>query len=143
MRHAGLMLIGVGLVCLCAILASPALSQEEEKAEALPTPAQGTPKLESLYGEILAVNETAGSLTVQYYDYDTDEEKDVELALDKDTKLENAASIKDVKSGDWVDVSYAPGEGGKKLVKSIRVEKAEEAAATSGVSGEDLADEGD
>ncbi len=117
----------VAVFCLAACLAllvSSGIAQEEKKAEAVP--AQSGPKVESVYGEVLAVNETAQSLTVQYYDYDADEEKNLEVLVNQDSKLENASSLKDVKTGDWVDVDYATSEGGKKVAKTVKVEKAEE-----------------
>jgi hypothetical protein len=83
------------------------------------------PKDLSIYGEVQAVNVQAGTMTVQYYDYDSDEEKNMDVAVDKDTKLENAKDLNDVRKGDWVDVTYAV-SGGKNLAKSVSVEKEEE-----------------
>ena len=78
----------------------------------------------SIYGEVQAVNTVANSLTVQYYDYDSDEEKTVEITADKDTKIENAAALANISKSDWVDITYAAA-GGKNLAKSIMVEKEE------------------
>ena len=78
----------------------------------------------SIYGEVLAVNSAANTMSVQYYDYDSDEEKTVELGLTADTKLENAAALNDVKKGDWVDAVYTV-TGGKNMAKSVIVEKEE------------------
>ena len=46
----------------------------------------------SIYGEIKAVNPTSNSITVQYYDYDSDQEKSIEITADTNTKIENAAT---------------------------------------------------
>ena len=40
----------------------------------------------SIYGEIKAVNQAASSITVQYYDYDSDQEKSIEIIADTNTK---------------------------------------------------------
>ena len=88
------------------------------------TPAQEI----SIYGEVKAVNPAVSSVTVQYYDYDSDEEKTIEIASDSNTKMENAATINDVKQGNWADVIYTV-VNGKNIAKSIIVEKEEEAPA--------------
>ena len=84
----------------------------------------------SIYGEVQAVNVQAASMSVQYYDYDNDEEKTLEVSLDKDSKLENVKSIAEVKKGDWVDVTYTV-TGGKNTAKVVSVETEEPAAETS------------
>ena len=82
----------------------------------------------SIYGEVKAVNTAVSSMTVQYYDYDSDEEKTIEVSSDSNTKMENAATINDVKQGNWADVIYTV-VNGKNIAKSIIVEKEEEAPA--------------
>jgi hypothetical protein len=81
----------------------------------------------SIYGEVQAVNAQAASISVQYYDYDNDEEKTIEVSLDKDSKLENVKAVDEVKKGDWVDVTYVAA-GGKNVAKMVSVE-AEEVSA--------------
>ena len=78
----------------------------------------------SIYGEVKSVNLAAGSLSVQYYDYDSDEEKTAEIAINKDTKIENVLAINDIKQGDWVDVTYNISDG-KNAAKLVSVEKEE------------------
>lgn len=78
----------------------------------------------SIYGEVQAVNVPASSISVQYYDYDNDEEKVMELSLDKDSKLENVKAIDEVKRGDWVDATYTT-SGGKSTAKMVIVEAEE------------------
>ena len=82
----------------------------------------------SIYGEIKAVNQAASSVTVQYYDYDSDQEKSIEIMTDSNTKMENAATINDIKQGNWADVIYAI-INGKNIAKSIVVEKEEDTPA--------------
>jgi hypothetical protein len=141
---------------LIVLMVIPAFSQEENKtakeesapeAVAAPAPVQTpvqvpaqeaakTPEA-SIYGEVQAVNASTGSITVQYYDYDNDEEKTLEITVDKDTKLENVKAIDEMKKGDWVDVNYMSG-GGKNTAKMVSVEKEEPAAAeTAPAAGEE------
>lgn len=75
-----------------------------------------------VYGEIGSINAAAGSMVVDYYDYDSDNEKTVEVTTDANTKIEGGLTIKDIKAGDWVDISYMV-EDGKNAAKSIAVEK--------------------
>jgi len=75
----------------------------------------------SIYGEVQAVNVQAASMSVQYYDYDNDEEKTLEVSLDKDSKLENVKTINEVKKGDWVDVTYTVTDG-KNTARNVNVE---------------------
>ena len=92
-----------------------------------PAPAE-TPKAAdlSIYGEIQAVNVATNSMSIQYYDYDNDEEKTLEIATDGNTKLENVKSVGDIKKGDWADVTYT-NAGGKNTAKMLSVEKEEPA----------------
>ena len=124
------------MVAVSAVLLAGLVGCQEETMT-MPAPAQSEPKTESVYGEVTSVNEAGSSMAVQYYDYDTDEEKVVELVVDNNTKLENAAALKDIKVGDWVDTDYSLAADGKKTATSVKVEKAEEpelpdAAETAG-----------
>ena len=126
------MLVLSAVITICAI---PAFSQEAAKQEAnkeavspavaapaAPEPAKASEL--SIYGEVQAVVVPANSMTVQYYDYDNDEEKSIEIISDKDTKMENVRAISEIKKGDWVDVTYTASSG-KNIAKIISVEKEE------------------
>jgi len=78
----------------------------------------------SIYGEVQAADGAAQTITVQYYDYDADEEKTISISCDPATKFENAASVADMKKGDWTDVTYILKDG-KAVAKSVVVEKEE------------------
>ena len=99
-----------------------------EAVTAAPADTTVQPQEISIYGEVKAVNPTASSMSVQYYDYDSDEEKSIEITSANNTKMENAAGINDIKQGNWADVIYT-GTSGKNIAKSIIVEKEEETPA--------------
>lgn len=84
----------------------------------------------SIYGEVQSVNAQTNSIVVQYYDYDNDEEKSIDISVDANSKLENAKAITDIKKGDWVDVNYTV-SAGKNTAKMVSVEKEEPAMDTS------------
>jgi hypothetical protein len=132
-------IFGVAILIVALLSVIPAFSQEDAKSgkaetapAAAPVPAPEAAKTGdlSIYGEIQAVNVSTSSMTVQYYDYDNDEEKSVEIVVDKDTKLENVKAIDEIKKGDWVDVTYAS-VGGKNTAKMVSVEKEEPAMQES------------
>lgn len=113
--------------------AQPAAAAQQAPAGTAQAPAaapakEETPKISelSIYGEVQNVNAQANSMTVQYYDYDNDEEKTTEITLDSNSKLENVKAIGEIKKGDWVDVTYASAAG-KNMAKMVSVEKEEPA----------------
>jgi len=117
-----------------SLVAIPAFSQENKETAPAPTPTPPAteavlqPEEISIYGEVKSIDGAANSVKLQYYDYDNDEEKAADIVLDKDTKMENAAVIQDIKQGDWVDAVYVIKDG-KNIAKSVIVEKEEEAPA--------------
>lgn len=131
------------ILVFCALIAVSASAQEASSA--LPADAMAAsqaakdaisqPKPTNIYGEVQGVNTSANSMTVQYYDYDADEEKAIELTVSTDTKIENAPSLADIKKGDWADITYSS-EGGKNMAKLITVEKEEEVPAETIPEGE-------
>lgn len=116
--------------------AAPAAAAPAPASEAPAAPEAAQPKDISIYGEVLAVNASGSTMTVQYYDYDSDEEKTVELTVSGDTKLENAAALAEVKKGDWVDAAYSVSNG-KNVAKAVMVEKEEAAAADTATAASD------
>ena len=52
-----------------------------------------------------------------------------EIYTNKDTKLEKAPSLNDIKKGDWADITYTVNDT-KNIAKSISIEKDEESAGT-------------
>jgi len=113
------------------LYSTPAPAQETQEApKALAVPAvsttqeTGQAKELSIYGEVQAVNAAANSISAQYYDYDSDEEKTIELVVNKDTKIDGAAGLGDIKKGDWVDATYEVSDG-KNVLKMVTVEKEE------------------
>ena len=122
------------LTTLTIILAAVPLFSEENKTDAV-TPSQkgasaapAQPKELAIYGEIQSINAASNSINIQYYDYESDEEKTVDVIIDPETKMENANTLNDIKAGDWADVTYAL-SGEENIAKSVALEKEEEEAA--------------
>ena len=84
----------------------------------------------SIYGEVKSVNIAENSIVVEYYDYDSNAEKTIDIATDNNTKLDGILSINYIKQGNWADIDYAV-VNGKNMAKSISVEKEEDTAAAT------------
>ena len=87
----------------------------------------------SIYGEIKSVNIATNSITVKYYDYDSDNEKSVEITADNTTKIEGVSTMNDIKQESWSDINYTV-VNGKNIAKSIIVEKEDDAATEAPAS---------
>ena len=83
----------------------------------------------SIYGEIKSVNAATNSMTVKYYDYESDNEKSIEIIADNNTKMEGAPAISDIKQGNWADINYTV-VNGKNVAKSVVIEKDDTATET-------------
>lgn len=130
MRQCNLICVAVVMLILTVVI-SPVFSQEDQQpatsATVKTSPAKESvsqPEEIAIYGEVKSVNLSLSIIGLQYYNYDTDEEKTIEIISGKDTKIENIASLNDLKQGDWVDVTYSMSDG-KNMAKSIKIEKEE------------------
>ena len=66
---------------------TPQVSTEAPALAPATSEKSAQPEEISIYGEIKAVNPTSNSITVQYYDYDSDQEKSIEITADTNTKI--------------------------------------------------------
>jgi len=135
--------LALSILIALTFLSVPASAQDEQNPVQAAAPVSEkvtqvmTTEELSIYGEVQSVDvQDKGSLTVQYYDYDADDEKAMVVVLDAGTKLENANSIADIKKGDWADVTYSV-DAGKNKALSIIVEKEEEAVAETPEPGQE------
>jgi len=106
----------------------PSAAAIDEASAVAPAPDASTQAKEiAIYGEVQGVNAAAATLSVQYYDYDTDSEKTADIMVGAQAKIENVAGLADIKKGDWVDVTYLP-QDGKNEARIVTVEKEESPA---------------
>lgn len=115
--------IFVVIMAAPAVFAQQAPASSDQAKETVQNAATPSGEI-SLYGEVKTVNSSAGSMAIQYYDYDSDSEMTAEIVLGAQSKVENVSGIKDIKEGDWVDVIYEKANG-KNIAKIVRVEKDE------------------
>ena len=130
----------------------PAIEEAGSQQEALSkqstqvTPAQEM-DIESetqwVWGEVVSVDTAAKTIKVKYFDYDSDTEKEITVAMDDKTAYENVKSIDEIKPKDTLSIDYIIGPEGKVIAKNISVEKTEgvqaplpeEIAPTTGEAG--------
>lgn len=78
-----------------------------------------------VWGEIKNVDSLSSRFNILYMDYQTDDEKELVLTVNQDTKFEGAQDLNSLKAGDTVGVDYYS-DGDKNIAKNISVEKLEE-----------------
>ncbi len=121
---------------------TPAIVQPSETTAVPPVKApemqEGLPvtatELETqwVWGEITALDTQNKEVTINYFDYETDTEKELKLGMNDNTKYENINSLNDLKLHDTISVDYVLGADGKYVARNISVEKPEESAAPMG-----------
>ena len=126
-------LISLLVACLVVtLLTIPAFSQQNpansaSRDEQVPIIRVETPQSNetSINGVVQAVDSVTNSLAVQYYDYESGQEKGIEITVNKDTKIGNVSSLTDIKRGDKANVTYTVSNAGN-IAKSMWVEKGKE-----------------
>jgi hypothetical protein len=115
--------LGVSLILTNAILA---FSQEQTASEPAVSEARTESETQWLWGEVVSVDILKNELVVKYLDYETDQEKEMTIAIDSKTTYENVKSAGDIKQLDTVSIDYIVSPEGKNLAKKISIEKPEE-----------------
>ena len=118
-----LTLAGVMAVSLAAL----AYAQEKPEIPVQDVPAAVSPEEENIswvWGEVKSVDPALSTATVIYMDYQTDEEKDLVLEVNAQTKFEGVEDLGALKVGDTAGIDYTIIDG-KNIAKNISVEKIE------------------
>ena len=83
-----------------------------------------------VWGEIKNVDYSSSSFTILYMDYQTDDERELALTVNQDTKFEGISDFNSLKAGDTAGIDYVTGID-KNIAKNISVEKLEEPSEIS------------
>jgi len=75
------------------------------------------------WGEITNLDSQVKTVTLKYLDYDTDQEKEMVLAVDEKTTFENIQNFDELKLGDTLSIDYIIGAESKNIAKNISFEK--------------------
>lgn len=108
-------------------LASAAYAQEKPEIPVQDVPSVSSSQEENIswvWGEVKSVDPALSTATVIYMDYQTDEEKDLVLEVNTQTKFEGVEGLGSLKAGDTAGIDYSVIDG-KNIAKNISVEKIE------------------
>ncbi len=92
-------------------------------AEETPAAAQEKNDTQWAWGEVTNLDSQAKTLTIKYLDYETDQEKELVLAVDDKTTFENIKGLDELKLKDTLSVDYTAGPDNKNIAKNISLEK--------------------
>lgn len=121
----GAMCAGYGISGFCQ---QEALVPSEEKAVSEIGP--GAENVSWVWGEVKNVDYSSSNFTILYMDYQTDDEKELTLIVNQDTKFEGISDFNSLKAGDTAGIDYIP-DMDKFIAKNISVEKLEEPSEIS------------
>jgi hypothetical protein len=117
--------IFISLFCLLFVSCGWAIAQEQD----LPGPINEEGAVESdilwLWGEVASIDTQNNALAVKYFDYETDQEKEMSVIADNKTIFENIKAFGELKPQDTVSIDYIGAPGGKNIAKNISVERPE------------------
>jgi len=77
------------------------------------------------WGEVVNLDSEAKQVTLKYFDYETDQEKDLVLVVDEKTAFENIQDFNALKLKDTLSIDYVIGAENKNIAKHINFEKPE------------------
>jgi len=79
------------------------------------------------WGEVINLDNQAKTVTLKYLDYETDQEKELLLAVDEKTTFENVKDFDELKLNDTLSIDYVIGVDNN-LAKNISFEKPDESS---------------
>lgn len=119
----------VMIICFLGIVfisfVSTGFSQEPQSAVSpLDKPLEAGEDISWVWGEVKSVDVSSSNFTIKYMDYQTDEEKELVLTVDQETKFENIGDLSGIKAGDTASIDYVVKDD-KNIAKNISIEKIE------------------
>jgi hypothetical protein len=98
------------------------MTQEQTVASALDVKQE--PETQWVWGEVVTVDLQNNMVFVKYLDYESDQEKEIEIGVGDNTTYDNVNSVTELKPKDTVSIDYISLDG-KNIAKNISVEKPE------------------
>jgi hypothetical protein len=112
----------ISLVCLLFVSSGRVIAQEENVSSPI---SEVESDILWLWGEVDSIDTQNKALVVKYFDYETDQEKEMTVTTDNKTIFENIKSFEEIKPQDTVSVDYIVASDGKNIAKNISLEKPE------------------
>lgn len=133
MGHVRKTVLALGIAALVFSASQAAFCQEADSVE--------QPDMQNetqwIWGEVVAVDSDKGEVSVTYLDYDTDEEKQITICVDGNTKYENVKSLAEINNQDAVSIDYLA-QADKNIAQNISVDKTDEIEPPETVASEEL-----
>jgi len=126
------MKIKIAVILVLSILVSAGLALSEDSTGTQATSVPALPESSDsgtqwVWGEVVNVDSLGKTFTLKYLDYETDQEKELSLAVDDVTSYQNFKSLDDIQPKDNLSIDYIVKDG-KNIAKSISLEKSESAS---------------
>jgi len=100
--------------------------EEDIIVEEMPIEGEENEKIEYAYGEIVTTDKDKGTITINEYNWDTNEEFQMVYSVKEDVELEGANDLIDIPKGSYVDIEYSLDENGNKVAEYIVIYSDEE-----------------
>lgn len=113
------------ITAFCLLASAGYVFSQEGAAPGEEAQARGEDEYQWVWGEVVSVNPRENEVLVSYVDYEADQEKQMTVSADENTKYENLGSISDIKPQDTISIDYVVSREGKNLAKNISLEKPE------------------
>ncbi|MCU0651846.1 MAG: hypothetical protein MUC39_02765 [Candidatus Omnitrophica bacterium] len=127
------MKINKGLILISALFlvfvgVNIAVSNDESNIIRGPSmqPVIPDPEMQWVWGEVLVADPVSNKIILKYLDYETENEKDMNISVNELTTYDNLSSLTQLKPTDTISVDYVVTPEGVNLAKNISIEKSEE-----------------
>ena len=107
---------------MLVVFFSLATVQTFSQQEALAQEKSGCLSEKWLLGDVIALDLESSQLIVSYLDHNTNQQKEITLSVDEETRYENINSLQDVKVDDAVFIEYKISPEGKAIALNISIE---------------------
>lgn len=111
----------LGIILALILISGVSVFSQEPTA----TNTEAEPETQWLWGEVSSVDVQKKEILLKYLDYETDQEKEITIAVDEKTTFENAKSLEDIEPQDDLSIDYTVTSDGKNIAKNISLEKPE------------------
>jgi len=118
----------IPVFCASAAEEEAAAEQSSVSAESQPAALEDT-NTQWAWGEVVNIDGAGKTVTLRYLDYETDQEKDIDISVDGNTSFENIDGFDDIKVKDTLSIDYTPGPDGKNIARDIGLENTDSSSA--------------
>lgn len=118
-------IVSVLVAAFVASAQEPAGTQTDSTliASGQPVNSENKNDLQWIWGSITNLDNQAKTFTVKYFDYETDQEKELVLSVDEKTTFENMNGLDELKVEDTLSVDYSLDADNKNIAKNVSLEK--------------------